>query len=429
MNRYALIGEKLSHSLSPALHEHILSEMGLEGSYELVELRPEELERGLRRLAESGFRGVNVTIPYKEAVLPFLDGISPKAKAIGAVNTLRFENGRLEGFNTDLDGFGVMMDAGGIRPTASTRCLVLGTGGAAKTAAHWLGERTGHVAFLSRNPEEAGKRMPGKRILDLRDREALAAMDLVVNCTPRGMYPRQDESALPEGLLKRDCMGADLVYNPMRTLFLQEREAAGARTTGGLTMLVAQALKAQEIWNGRRIEKPARAALMKRFQSDHLNLVLIGLPGSGKSSVGKRLARLTGREFVDTDALVEEKHGPIPRIFREKGEAVFREFEKAAAASLRNKRNLVIATGGGLVADPENVTNLKFNGRLVFLERSLEAIAATLETEQRPLMARRSDLDRLWKAREPLYRKAADVTVGDAGTPMEQARRILALLG
>lgn len=429
MNRYALIGEKLSHSLSPALHEHILSEMGLEGTYELVELRPGDLERGLRRLAESGFRGVNVTIPYKEAVLPFLDGISPKAKAIGAVNTLRFENGRLEGFNTDLDGFGVMMDAGGIRPTASTRCLVLGTGGAAKTAAHWLEKRTDHVAFLSRDPEGAGKRMPGKRILDLRDREALAAMDLVVNCTPGGMYPRQDEPALPEGLLKRSCMGADLVYNPMRTLFLQEREAAGARTAGGLTMLVAQALKAQEIWNGKRLDRPVRTALMKRFQLDHLNLVLIGLPGSGKSSVGKRLARLTGRAFVDTDALVEEKHGPIPRIFRERGEAAFRRLEKEAAASLRDKRNLVIATGGGLVADPENVTNLKFNGRLVFLERSLEAIAATLETEQRPLMERRSDLDRLWKAREPLYRKAADVTVGDAGSPMEQARRILALLG
>lgn len=427
-NRYALIGEKLTHSLSPGIHERILESMGLEGSYELVEIERNRLKAGIEGLSASGFAGFNVTIPYKEAVLPFMDELSEEAAAIGAVNTVKIEGNRMKGFNTDLYGFEAMMEAGGMRLAPHARCLVIGTGGAARMAAYWLKQRTPHVWFLSRNPELSMEKLGVEQVIGKEAVSILETVDFAVNCSPCGMFPEIGKMPLDTKVLKRLSMAADLVYNPMRTLFMQDRQKAKNRVAGGLRMLVAQACRAQEIWNGRAVGADAERRLQEAFGMDHINPVLIGMPGSGKSSVGRELASRMNRKLVDTDLLIEERHGPITRIFEKEGEEAFRAKERAVIRSLRNEKGLVIATGGGAVLDADNVADLKFNGILVHLDRSLEAIEATLEKEQRPLLKQAGALKRLYETRRERYLEAADLHVYDARNPEEQARLILGLI-
>ncbi|MBK5252422.1 MAG: shikimate dehydrogenase [Peptostreptococcaceae bacterium] len=246
MGKYALIGEKLSHSFSPEIHGRIFKEMGIEGTYELIEMEKNRLEDGVEKLLASGFDGFNVTIPYKESIIPLLHEISPEAKVIGAVNTVKIESGRLRGFNTDLYGFETMLDLGGLHVTPETRALVIGTGGAAKTAAHWLQQRTKRVWFLSRTSRKSMKKLGTFQVIERKDESVIRNMDLVVNCSPRGMFPHTDEMLIDASILGRVSMAVDLVYNPMRTLFMQEMERKNCYVASGLHMLVAQAIRARK---------------------------------------------------------------------------------------------------------------------------------------------------------------------------------------
>ncbi len=428
MGKYALIGEKLSHSFSSEIHGRIFKEMGINGTYELIEMEKNHLEEGVERLVASGFDGFNVTIPYKESIIPFLHEMSPEAKAIGAVNTVKIEAGRMKGFNTDIYGFETMVGLGGLHVTPETRVLVIGTGGAAKTAAHWLEQRTKRVWFLSRTSRKSMRKLGTFQVVERKDKSVIRMMDLVVNCSPRGMFPNMDELPIDASLLGRVSMAVDLVYNPMRTLFIQEMERKKCLVANGLHMLVAQAIQAQEIWNGVKIGKDAEKRLIEDFHSEQINPVLIGMPGSGKSSVGKHLAELMGREFVDTDELIEKIHGPITEIFAVKGEKGFRAVEREAVKSLRNSKNIVIATGGGAVLDPLNVVDLKLNGKLIYLDRPLNQIKQTLETGERPLLKGKNDLENLYGERRQLYEDSADLIIGDAGNSGQQAIEIQNML-
>ena len=427
MGRYALIGEKLSHSLSPEIHSRIFDKIGMDGTYELVEIGKDRFCDDVKRLADSGIDGFNVTIPYKNAIIPLLNELSPEAQAIGAVNTVKIEGGRMKGFNTDIYGFGKMAELCKMEIDSGTRALVIGTGGAAKTAAYWLRQRTGRVWFLSRSGREAMKKLGTFQVIESKNQSAIGKMDLIVNCSPCGMFPETDESPIDAGIAKNASMAMDLVYNPMRSIFLQEMEKKGCRTAGGLSMLVAQACKAQEIWNGVSLGQVEKG-LIESFFHENMNPVLVGMPGSGKSSAGRRLAGLLGREFIDVDEMIEKKFGPITEIFKSRGEKGFRKIERETIKSLRNRRNIVLATGGGSILDPGNVADLKLNGILIYLNRSLDSIKRSMEDGGRPLLKDQGDLRKLYEEREDIYRQSADLTVADAGNEALQAIEIQNML-
>jgi len=424
MGKYGLIGERLSHSISVEIHKEIFSKTGIEGTYDLIEIEKDRFEEKIKKLLTSGYDGFNVTIPYKESIIPLLHEVSPQAKAIGAVNTVKIESGKLIGFNTDIDGFETMIDLGGLEVTPNTFALVIGTGGAAKTAAHWLGQKTGHVWFLSRDSRKAMKKLRTFQVLERKDESVIGMMNFIVNCSPCGMFPNVEESPIDTKLLEGASIAVDLVYNPVRTVFIQEMERKKCLTTSGINMLLAQALRAQEIWSGESIKKDIAEELIEYFHNEQTNPVLIGMPGSGKSTVGIYLAELMGREFIDLDQLIEAEHGPIKDIFSSLGEEAFRAIERETVKALRKRKNIVVATGGGTIIDHENVKDLKLNGTLIYLNRSLVEIEKTLKKEDRPLLKDKNDMGNLYEQRKKFYQEAADLSIGDFDNPRQEAIEI-----
>lgn len=405
---YGLIGEHLGHSFSAAIHGQIGPE-----PYELLELEPEQLEPFLR---ERKFRGINVTIPYKQAVIPCLDGISDTAREIGAVNTIVNREGRLLGDNTDLAGMAKLIlrvcpDPEGMK------ALVLGTGGTSKTAAYtakMLG--AGPVIRVSRTAREDAVSY-GDALRNHRDAE------LIINTTPCGMYPRTEEAPLDLEGFGRLRGVADAVYNPLRTKLVLQAKGKGIPAEGGLYMLVAQAVRAAEIF--RNTEYPAELTeqIYRKLMKEKENIVLTGMPGSGKSAVSAALADITGRTAADTDRMITEKAGmPIPEIFRKYGETYFRDLESEVIRGLAPMGGQIISTGGGAVLRRENVEALRMNGRLYMLDRPLEEL---LPTDDRPLADSREKIEGLYQARMPVYRSTADEVIPVRGTPEEVARAIV----
>lgn len=401
-----LLGEKLGHSYSPAIH----GKLGDYG-YDLYQVPPENLASFLET---TPFTGLNVTIPYKTAVMPFCAELSPEAKEIGSVNTvLRRADGSLWGHNTDAAGFSAMVESFPVS-VLGKKILVLGSGGASRTVCHVLKTKGAReVLVVSRSGEVSYENL-----------SAHSDAQLIVNTTPVGMYPNCGKSPLSladfpvcEGVL-------DLIYNPARTALMLEGEKLGIPTMGGLLMLVAQAVAASQCFTGKEAPKSATETILTELQSKMENIILIGMPSSGKSTVGKILAEKLGREFVDADAFLEEKFGrSIPEIFADEGETGFRTKETAVLAELGAKSALVIATGGGCVTREENYPLLHQNGRMVFLKRDI----ALLETEGRPL-SQQNDLEKMYETRLPLYENFADATVenlGEASETVEKMERVL----
>ena len=401
---YGLIGEHLGHSFSAEIHARLGKE-----PYELKELAPEEVPGFLQR---TDFRGINVTIPYKQTVIPFLDGISETAREIGAVNTIVRRNGRLYGDNTDAAGLTMLLRRIGA-DLREKKVLVLGTGGTSKTAVY-VARKLGaaQVIRVSRTAredavtyEEAAGRHADARIL--------------INTTPCGMYPRPEDCPVDLDRFPKIEAVADAIYNPLRTNLILEARRRGISAEGGLFMLTAQAVRAAELFRDTVYPAGTADGICRELLREKENMVLIGMPGSGKSTVSAALQRSTGRVAVDTDALIEAKAGKtIPEIFREDGETAFRDMESEVIAEVSAKGGQIIATGGGAVLRPENVKALKRNGRLILLERPADTLVPTAD---RPLADTREKIDRLWTEREPVYRAAADCTVSLDGTPEEAA--------
>ena len=403
---FGLIGERLSHSFSAEIHAQIGGY-----PYELLELAPRELDGFLRARP---FSGINVTIPYKQRVIPYLDEISGEARRIGAVNTIVNRGGRLVGYNTDFDGLTQMLRRAGIA-CAGRRALVLGTGGTSRTACRVLsvlGAR--EILRVSRTAREGA--------LTYEEAAARGDAEVILNATPCGMYPETARAPISLSPFPRLCGAADVIYNPLRTRLVLEARARGVPHAGGLFMLVAQAVRASEIFLGRKQPGGLAEAVHRSLLRSRENLVLIGMPGSGKSVLSAALGRALGREVLDTDALVEAQAGMrVPEIFRLRGEAGFRELESRVIASLAPRQGLVIATGGGAVLRGENVAALRLNGRLFWLDRPPEEL---VPTPDRPLADTREKIAALYRARAPLYRAAADETVAVRGGPRETAEEI-----
>lgn len=402
--RYGLIGEKLTHSYSKTVHA-----LFGDDSYELVSLRPEQLGGFLRARA---FEGLNVTIPYKKAVIPFCDGLSDTARKIGSVNTLAFDGeGRLIGHNTDYAGFLFMAARAGIG-FKGKNVLILGSGGTGVTAARAAAdEGAAKVTAVSRSGA-----------VNYGNVRRLTETEIIVNATPVGMYP--DPAAQPLALAGFPNLEAviDVIYNPLRTRLLLEAEALGLRRTNGLPMLVAQAKYARDIFTGVPSSDEVIEQVIRRITADTANIILIGMPGSGKSAVGKRIANLAGREFADTDALIEAACGSAPAdIIKNRGEAYFREREAEAIARAGKEKGRVIATGGGAVLREENVLALRQNGFIVYLARAAERLARG----DRPLSAGPGSIETLLAERLPLYERYADARVDNDGSVGAAAKKAL----
>ena len=400
-----LLGRKLGHSYSPQIHS-------LLGSYPYVlfEKEPEELRDFLKN---GDFTGINVTIPYKKEVIPYLDDLSPTARKMGAVNTvIRRPDGTLFGHNTDYYGFSSMVAKTGL-DVAGKKALVLGSGGASNTVVAVLTELGARPVVISRQGENNYGNLP-----------LHADAALIVNATPVGMYPNTGISPIDLGLFPRLEGVLDVVYNPARTQLLLDAEQRGLVTENGLWMLVAQAKEAAECFTGSPIDDARIGEIHRKLSVQMQNIVLIGMPGCGKTTVAGKLGALLGRTVMDVDAEIIRLAGKsIPDIFAQEGEDAFRALETKALAELGKQSGLIIATGGGCITKQRNYPLLHQNGRIFWLQRKLDV----LPTDGRPL-SQSNRLADMYAVREPLYRRFADHIIDNNGTMEETLAQILAAL-
>ena len=400
-----LLGRKLGHSYSLQIHGHL-------GNYDysLVEKEPEELS-GLFQSGE--FSGLNVTIPYKKAVLSYCQHLTQEARAIGAVNTVvRQKDGSYLGHNTDVFGFRTMLLDSGLH-VSGKKVLVLGSGGASNTAVHVLKAAGAQVIVISRNGENNYENL-----------SLHADAALIVNATPVGMYPNVGVSPVDLSVFPQLEGVLDLIYNPARTKLLLDAENRGLVAMNGLKMLVAQAKESAEYFTQSPIDNREIHRIYKILKSQMENVILIGMPGSGKSTVGKLLAKQLGKPFYDADAcLVENTEKSIPEIFAQDGEAAFRTLETQTLEVLGKTSGAIIATGGGCVTKEENYPLLHQNGILFWLERRIDS----LPTDGRPL-SQTQRLSEMYEKRQPMYRRFADYTIDNNGLPEAAAAEILKIL-
>jgi shikimate dehydrogenase len=405
--QYGLIGEHLTHSFSKEIHQELGQYL-----YELQELTPAQLSDFL---TEKDFCGINVTIPYKQDVIPFLSEISEAAKQIGAVNTVVNKNGKLYGYNTDFDGLKALIQNAGIS-LQGKKVLILGTGGTSHTAkavAESLGAAS--VYKVSRSQKQGA--LTYDAVMQYH-----TDSEILINTTPCGMFGAASGMAVDPALFPRLCGVIDAVYNPLRSPLVQRATRLGVPAQGGLYMLVMQAVKAAELFFDVQYPIQTIESVYQKIKKSKENIVLTGMPASGKSTVGKLLAGSLNRPFIDTDVEIETKAGmPISRIFAEQGEGTFRQLETAVIKETAAKNGVIIATGGGAILRQENVDALKSNGKLIFLNRPLELL---IPTDDRPLAGTKEAIEQRFSERFTTYLATADGVVDGAGTPEQVARLV-----
>ncbi len=405
--RRGLIGEHLGHSYSQRIHETLGGY-----PYELIEVAPQDLDAWMKN---KDFAALNVTIPYKKAVIPYLEELDERARRIGAVNTIVNDHGRLIGKNTDYYGCRFMLEQAGIE-IQDRKVILLGNGGAAQAVQAVL-EDLGAAAIVKvkRNPsletltyEEAYRDHSGAQV--------------IVNTSPVGMFPAQEGIPVELDRFPQLESVADVIYNPHRTRLIVEAQKRGCRTATGLSMLTAQAAEAIEAFIGKPVAPKSILRMTAELAREKMNLVLIGMPGCGKSTIARKLAEISGRPAVDIDQRIVERIGmPIRDFFAQQGEARFRQIEAEILAEVTLQTGQIIATGGGIVKDWENVRRLRQSGKVYFLDRSLDQ----LETDpSRPLSSSREALRQLYDQRIDLYRAACDQQIENNGSADETARRL-----
>lgn len=404
---YGCIGEHLPHSFSKIIHE----KLGYY-AYELKELTPEELPDFLTRRE---FSGINVTIPYKEAVIPFLDEIDEGARAIGAVNTVVNREGKLFGYNTDFAGLKALAEREGI-DLADKKVLILGTGGTSKTAA------AAAKAAGASSVKKVSRKPSGEAISYEEAARTCCDTEVLINTTPCGMYPVLEASPIDLSLFPSLTGLLDVIYNPLRTRLVLAAKERGIPAAGGLYMLVAQAVFAAEHFLGKPLDREVIETIYRELLCEKENIVLVGMPGCGKTTVGGLLSARMKRPLLDTDEEIVKKRGiSIPEIFTSEGEFGFREEESEVIRTLAPQSGLVIATGGGAILRKENWEALRQNGRLYFLDRPLNDLTPTAD---RPLSSDREALRKRYEERYPLYRAATDSLVPVNGTPESAAQAL-----
>ncbi|MBR2870138.1 MAG: shikimate dehydrogenase [Clostridia bacterium] len=405
--KYGCIGEHLKHSFSKEIH-NVLADY----EYEIKEIAKQNLDTFL---VERKFKAINVTIPYKEAVIPHLSFIDEHAKLIGAVNTVVNKDGKLFGYNTDFYGMTELIKHAGVT-IKGKKVAILGTGGTSKTAfavTNSMGAK--EVIVVSRKKSD--------KTIDYNDLILLHKdVEVIINTTPCGMYPNNysmpvdiDDFCNLEGVI-------DAVYNPLRTQLVSKALKKGIKAEGGLYMLVAQAVKACEIFTDTTLPLDALEKTFKRILQDKENIVLVGMPASGKTTVGSIISTILDKPFIDTDVLVESKGDKISEIFAKQGEKAFRDLETNAICEAGMQTRMVIATGGGAILRQSNVDVLKQNGKLYFIDRPLKDL---IPTDDRPLSTTREAIEKRYNERYDIYKSVCDYHVKVDGTAEQVAQKII----
>ena len=392
--KYGLIGERLGHSFSKEIHESINNY-----TYEICEVSKENFDDFMTKRE---FVAINVTIPYKEKVIPYLDFIDDAAKTIGAVNTIVNKNGKLYGYNTDFLGLRDLVLTSNIE-VKNKKVVILGDGGTAKTSNavfKALGAKS--INFVSLDPKGEACSYEDVKKLHL-------DAEIIVNATPCGMYPHNDDLILDiEGFDKLEAV-VDVIYNPLVTSIVRKALDKNIKAVTGLYMLVAQAVYASGIFMGTEYDKNIINKIYNQIKKQKQNVVLIGMPSSGKSTIGQVLKEKLNKTFIDTDALIEDHLGmPISNFLNKDSEDAFRDIEEQVIAEVAKKNNLIISTGGGVIKRKNNIIRLKANGIVIFIDRPLPLLEAT---NNRPLSSNRIALEKLYFERYDLYEDACDVKI------------------
>lgn len=412
---YGLIGAMLSHSFSPELHRRLA-----EYDYTLCELTESELD-GFMRVKD--FLGINVTIPYKAAVIPYLDFLSDEAKRLGSVNVVVNRSGSLFGYNTDIIGMRELLLRSGV-VLSGKKVLILGTGGTARTAALAAeGLGASEILLVSRDPSAPHAEPPAGRIIGYSDAYSEHSdASVIINATPVGMYPNGDASPIDiDGFPKIEAV-FDAIYNPLRTRLIRDALARGAYAEGGLYMLVSQAVHASALFLDAPTGEGATDELYLDLMREKENIVLIGMPTSGKDTVGRILAEELHRELYITDDIIEKRLGcTIAEYFEGHTEREFRELEHEVIRECSARSGAIISTGGGCILRSENIDALRSCGRIYFIDRDLRYL---FPSSTRPLARTREDIERLYRARYMLYRASCDVRIDGNSTPNEVAQKI-----
>ena len=407
MKKYGCIGKKLTHSFSKEIHAKLA-----DYEYQLMELD----EDGVKPFLEArDFAAINVTIPYKQTVIPFLDWVSDVAKRIGAVNTIVNKDGMLYGYNTDYYGMQALIQRVGVE-ICGKKVLILGTGGTGKTA-RAVAEDMGAAEILT-----VSRRADNGCVTYDEVTKIHSDAQIIINTTPVGMYPDCEGSPIDVSAFPRLEGVIDAIYNPLRTNLVLEARKRGIKAEGGLYMLVMQAVVAVEKFLDTEIQKDAADRVFASILASKENVVLTGMPSSGKSTVGK-LLHLDGYTFIDTDEEIEKRCGcTVRELIETKGEAYFRDLETQVVRDVSAESCCVISTGGGAILRSENVKYLKRNGKLFFINADLQRLCATSD---RPLSNTSDKIERLFEERKEIYHSTADVIVPDMETPDGEAEYIL----
>lgn len=406
--KYGLIGEHLGHSFSKEIHE-----MLGKYTYEICEIAKDNLDSFMK---EKTFIAINVTIPYKQQVIPYLDFIDDKAQSIGAVNTIVNKNNKLYGYNTDYYGLKSLIQTNDI-DVKNKKVLLLGNGGTSKTARTVLKDlQAREIVIVDINKDE--------NVITYDD--ALKYhndSEIIVNTTPCGMYPDNDGCIVNIELFKNLEAVVDVVYNPIRTSIVSNALNKGIKAVSGLYMLVAQAVYAAGIFLDEKILENEIDRIYNIIKKQKENIVLIGMPSSGKSTIGIEIAKLLNKEYIDTDSLIEEKiNMPISNFLTKENEDEFRDIEEEIIKNVSKLNNKIISTGGGVIKRNINIKRLKQNAIIVFIDRSLDKL---LTTSSRPLSSNKTDLENLYHQRYNIYKSSSDIIVDNNDTLEDTINKII----
>lgn len=392
--KYGLIGEKLGHSFSKEIHERIA-----DYKYELCEVAKEDFDEFFKN---RDFISINVTIPYKERVIPYLDYIDDIALSIGAVNTVVNKDGKLYGYNTDYYGLKSLIEKRNI-DVKNKKVLILGTGGTSKTATavvKTLGAK--EIIYASINGEIGT--FTYEEVI-----EKHTDAEVIINTTPCGMYPNNDGLLIDIKLFKNLVGVVDVVYNPLLTTILQNAKTNNLKYASGLYMLVSQAVYASAIFQDIEVSHDLIDEVFEEIYFQKQNIVLIGMPTCGKTTIGKKLAKELNKTFVDIDTLIEEEiQMPINKFLNKDNEKDFRDIEEKVVERIAKMNNLIISTGGGVIKRQVNLERLKKNGVVVFIDRDVNLL---MPASDRPLSSNLNDLKKLYNERYEIYKIAADIVV------------------
>ena len=434
MRNHGLFGEKLSHSISPEIQKYIYSKIGYDGEYSLIEFEKEEMQSKIDCLRNGTLNGANVTIPYKEYVIPFLDDLDEKAKNIGAVNTISLEKDKLVGYNTDYYGIRKTFEPYG--NIENKDYIILGYGGASKPLIQFLADENAGKVYIASRSWEKYKDYKNKntevRFISYDEIKNIGC-EIMVNTTPVGMFPNIDKSPIYMNCYDNKRGLIDFIYNPYETMFLKDGAKRGLTTQNGLKMLVYQAIESAGIWSGKEIDEETQLEIYLHFRSkyaDSETIYLVGLPGSGKTTVGKIVAEKIGYKFIDLDEYIEKSYGmSVKMIFEKYGEKGFRNIETEALKKVSNEENTVISTGGGTVISSENRDIIKKSEKVIFIDRECKDILADVNMKDRPLL--KNTPEKLYELRDSrinFYEEVSTFTTKNNKTVEKLSMDILSCL-